>query len=69
MKMLAYVLAVVCVVVALMYYTLPGGSLPAFMPGYVLGSTRVHMLHGFAALTGAVVFALIGLSIRRQAKS
>ena len=64
MKILAYFLAIVCVIVAVMYYVLPGGSLPTFMPGYDVGSKRVHKLHGFAALTGAVVFLLIGLSTR-----
>jgi amino acid permease len=62
MKTLTFLLAVVCVVVGAMYYALPGGSLPSFMPGYAADSTRVHMLHGFAALIGAVVFLLIGLS-------
>ena len=62
MKTLAFLLAVVCVVVGAMYYALPGGSLPTFMPGYAADSTRIHMLHGFAAITGAVVFLLIGLS-------
>jgi hypothetical protein len=62
--MLAYFLAIICVITAVMYYVLPGGSLPTFMPGYDVGSTRIHRLHGFAALTGAVVFLLIGLSTR-----
>jgi amino acid permease len=62
MKTLAFLLAVVCVVVGTMYYALPGGSLPTFMPGYAADSTRVHMLHGFAAVIGAIVFLLIGLS-------
>jgi hypothetical protein len=62
MKTLAFLLAVVCVVVGVMYCALPGGSLPTFMPGYAVDSTRIHTLHGFAAITGAVVFLLIGLS-------
>jgi amino acid permease len=65
MKTLAFLLAVVCIIVSAMYYLLPGGSLPTFMPGYAADSTRIHMLHGFAAVTGAVVFLLIGLSRRR----
>lgn len=64
MKMLAYFLAIVCVIVAVIYYVLPGGSLPTFLPGYDAGSDRIHKLHGFAALTGALVFLLIGLSTR-----
>jgi hypothetical protein len=66
MKMLAYFLAVVCVIIAVMYYVTPGGSLPPFMPGYDVGSTRIHRLHGFAAGTAAVVFLLVGLSARRR---
>jgi hypothetical protein len=62
MKTLAFPLAVACVIVGAMYCVLPGGSLPAFMPGYAADSTRIHMLHGFAAVTAAVVFLLIGLS-------
>jgi hypothetical protein len=65
MKKIAYVLAVACGVVAVMYFTLPGGSLPAFMPGYDLDSTHIHMMHGYAAVTGAIVFLLIGLAVRR----
>lgn len=66
MKTLAYGLSIICVVVATLYFVLPGGSLPTFLPGYVAGSTRVHKLHAFAAATGAVVFLLIGLSTRRR---
>ena len=62
MKTLVLLLAVACLIIGAMYYALPGGSLPTFMPGYAADSTRIHMLHGFAAVTGAVVFLLIGLS-------
>jgi hypothetical protein len=62
MKTFVFLLAVVCVVIGVMYCALPGGSLPTFMPGYAADSTRIHTLHGFAALIGAVVFLLIGLS-------
>jgi hypothetical protein len=56
----------ICIVVAIMYYVLPGGSLPTFFPGYVAGATRIHKLHAFAAATGAIVFLLVGLSTRRR---
>lgn len=65
MKMIAFLLAVVCVVVAVMYYVIPGGSLPAFMPAYNAGSTHIHTMHAVSAATAAVVFLLIGLSTRR----
>ena len=66
MKTAAYVLSIICVIVAIMYFVLPGGSLPTFLPGYVAGSTHIHKMHGFAAATGAIVFLLIGLSTRRR---
>jgi hypothetical protein len=65
MKMLAYLLAVVSAIVAVMYYVMPGGSLPTFMPGYDAGSTHIHTMHAVAAVTAAIVFLLIGLSTRR----
>jgi hypothetical protein len=66
MKPLAYGLSILCVIFAAMYFVLPGGSLPTFFPGYVAGSTHIHLMHGFAAATGAVVFLLVGLSTRRR---
>ncbi len=65
MKIFAYILAVVSLVVAVMYYLMPGGALPVFMPGYVTGSTHIHTMHAVAAVTAAIVFLLIGLSTRR----
>lgn len=65
MKMLACFLAIVCAVVAVMYYVMPGGSLPTFMPGYNAGSTHIHTMHAVAAVTASVIFLLIGLSARR----
>jgi hypothetical protein len=65
-KTLAYGLSIICIIVAIMYFVLPGGSLPTFFPGYVADSTRVHKLHAFAAATGAIAFLLVGLSTRRR---
>ncbi len=66
MRKLAYLLAFACVVVAVVYFVLPGGDLPSFMPGYVPGATRIHKMRGFAAIVAAIVFLLIGLSERRR---
>jgi hypothetical protein len=65
MKVLAYLLAINCAIAAVMYYVMPGGSLPTFMPGYNAGSTHIHTMHAVAAVTAAVIFLLIGLSTRR----
>jgi len=65
MKMLVYLLATACIIIAVMYAVMPGGSLPTVMPGYDAGSTHIHTIHAVAAATAAVVFLLIGLSTRR----
>jgi hypothetical protein len=64
MKTLSYFMVIICPIAAMMYYMLPGGSLPTFMPGFEAGSTRLHKLDGLAVVTGAVLFLLIGLSTR-----
>ena len=66
MKTLAYGLSIICVIVAILYFVLPGGSLPTFLPGYVAGSTHVHRMHAVAAATAAIVFLLVGLSTQRR---
>ena len=60
MKLIAYVLAIICLIAAVMYYTIQAGSLPTFMPGYTAGSTHIHHLHAYAALVAAVVLAGVG---------
>jgi len=60
MKVIAYLLAIICVIVAVMYYTMQAGSLPTFMPGYSAGSTHIHHLHAYAALVAAIVLFGIG---------
>jgi hypothetical protein len=41
--MLAYLLAIICIIAAVMYFVMPAGSLPTFMPGYEAGSAHIHM--------------------------
>jgi hypothetical protein len=60
MKMIAYLLGIICAVAAVMYFTAQAGSLPTFMPGYVAGSTHIHMTHGIFAAVVAVVLLGIG---------
>ena len=40
--------------VAVYYWVTPAGSLLTFMPGYVAGSTDIHLKHGLAALVLAL---------------
>jgi membrane protein DedA with SNARE-associated domain len=60
MRMLAYLLAIVCVIAAVVYFVMPAGQLPTFMPGYMAGSAHVHHAHAIAAAVAAVVLFLLG---------
>lgn len=66
MRLVAFVLAIICIVVAVMYFVMPAGSLPTFMPGYEAGSVHVHMKHGVIAAVAAVVLFLIGWLLGRS---
>ena len=66
MRLIAYILALVCVVAAVMYFVMPAGSLPTFMPGYEAGSAHVHMKHAIIAAVAAVILFLIGWMIGRR---
>jgi hypothetical protein len=66
MRMLAYLLAVVCAIAAVMYFTTTAGSLPTFMPGYIAGSSHIHMTHAIAAAVAAVVLLVIGWFLGRR---
>ena len=46
---LAVVLGVALIVVAVIYWVEPAGSLPSFFPGYEAGSAHHHVKHGIAA--------------------
>ncbi|HEX4042749.1 MAG TPA: hypothetical protein VHY10_13690 [Xanthobacteraceae bacterium] len=67
MKMIAYLLAIICAIVAVMYFTMQAGSLPTFMPGYAEGSTHIHHTHAYAAAVAAIVLFGIGWFAGRRA--
>jgi hypothetical protein len=66
MRLVAYLLAIICVIAAVMYFVMPAGQLPTFMPGFEAGSAHVHMKHAIIALVAAVVLFLIGWLIGRR---
>ena len=66
MKMIAYLLAIICVIAAVMYFVMPAGQLPTFMPGYISGSTHIHTTHAIAAAVAAVVLFAIGWFMGRR---
>ena len=67
MKLLAYLLAIICIIAAAMYFFMPAGALPTFMPGYEAGSAHIHAKHAAIAVVAAIVLLLVGwLSGRRR---
>ncbi|MGA8746952.1 MAG: hypothetical protein WB507_13965 [Solirubrobacterales bacterium] len=56
----AVLLGIVLLVIAVIYFVQPSGSLPSFFPGHEAGSAHHHAKHGIAALVlalGCFVFA------------
>jgi len=60
MRMLAYLLAIICAAAAVMYYMVPAGQLPSFIPGHTADPMMIHYKHAYAAAGAAVVLFLIG---------
>jgi hypothetical protein len=56
----AVIAGTVLMVIAIVYWVEPAGSLPSFFPGHEAGSSHHHVKHGIAALVvslGCFVFA------------
>ena len=66
MRLIAYLIAIICIIAAVMYFVMPAGQLPTFMPGYEAGSAHVHAKHAIIALVAAVVVFLIGWVLGRR---
>jgi hypothetical protein len=55
----AIILGLIFAAIACVYWFVPAGSLPAFVPGFQPGSTAIHVKHGFASLAVAVVCFIV----------
>jgi amino acid permease len=63
------VVGVVCLGLAVVYWTTPAGSLPSFLPGFIAGSSVVHIKHGIATLIVAIaafIFAWFGMGKKKE---
>jgi hypothetical protein len=49
-----------------MYFLVPAGSLPSYIPGFEAGSPRIHVKHGIAALGAGIVLFAIGWFMGRR---
>lgn len=47
---LSVLLGIIFMILALVYWSTPAGSLPTYLPGYISGSIIVHFKHGLASL-------------------
>lgn len=68
---LAVVAGIVLIVVSIVYFAEPAGSLPSFFPGHQAGSSHHHFKHGIAAVLvglACFVFAWFRSGPKRPAK-
>jgi hypothetical protein len=68
MKIGAIILGLLFLVLAIVYFAVPAGSLPGFLPGFEAGSTRVHVKHGLASFVVAVVLFVIAWYAGRSSR-
>jgi hypothetical protein len=66
MRLIAYVLAIICIIAAVMYFVMPAGQLPTFMPGYEAASAHIHVKHAIIALVLGVILFVIGWFVGRR---
>ena len=60
MRSVAVVLGLAFAALAIVYWTMPAGSLPSFVPGFEAGSALVHVKHGIAAAAAALLCFGVG---------
>ena len=60
MRAVAIILGLAFAAVAIVYWTIPAGSLPSFVPGFEAGSALVHVKHGIAAAAAALLCFGVG---------
>lgn len=62
MKLVCIVLGLALITVAVVYFLVPAGELPAFFPGHAAGDTHVHVKHGI--VSGVLGLILLGIGWR-----
>jgi len=56
----AALLGIALIAIAIVYWSVPAGSLPGFFPGHQAGSSHVHFKHGLASfLVGLAVLVFV----------
>jgi hypothetical protein len=65
MRILGIILGLLFAALAIVYWVVPAGSLPTFVPGFEAGSAHIHLKHGVASALVAVVLGGLGWYIGR----
>ncbi|HML07121.1 MAG TPA: hypothetical protein VK430_03205 [Xanthobacteraceae bacterium] len=67
MRTIAYLLGILAIIAAIVYFVLPADQLPSFMPGHVAGMAHIRLKHGIAAAIVGVILLAIGWIVGRRA--
>jgi uncharacterized membrane protein len=68
MKLAALILGIIFLILAIVYFAIPAGSLPNFLPGFEAGSEHTHVKHAVASLVVAVVLFVISWYAGRNSR-
>ncbi len=60
MKAVVYLLGVLCILIAIVYFVIPADQLPSFMPGHAAGMAHIRLKHGIAAAVVGVILLALG---------
>jgi hypothetical protein len=66
MRVLGIILGLLFAALAIVYWVVPAGSLPTFVPGFEAGSAHIHLKHGIASALVAVVLLGLGWYVGRS---
>ena len=66
MKAIVYLLGLLCIIIAIVYFVLPADQLPSFMPGHDAGMAHIRLKHGIAAAIVGVILLAIGRFVGRR---
>ncbi len=66
MKAIAYLVGIILIFIAVVYFMMPADQLPNFMPGHQAGLMRVHYKHGVLAGALGVALLIIGWFMGRR---
>jgi len=67
MKIIAYLLGILAIIAAVVYFVQPADQLPSFMPGHAAGMGHIRLKHGIAAAVVGVILLAIGWFAGRRA--